>query len=199
MMHRAGTPPGMVAARMGLFGLVLGACLAHGSGQAQTGTKLKPGLWEHSYKLGSASGKLEAAMKEAQAALAQMPPEQRKMMEQMLAKQGMGLGADGQKLRLCLSPEDVARDEPPPAQDGCKQTSKRQGNTWTISFQCPARNGEGASSGNGTLTLKDPGNYEGRFTVTTSIDGKPEQMQMSTSGRWISADCGNLRRSSGRP
>lgn len=192
-LKRAGTTRGSAAGRMGLWSLVLGACLAYGTAGAQTGTKLKPGLWEHSYKMASASGKLEAAMKEAQAALAQMPPEQRKMMEQMLAKQGMGLGADGQKLRICLSPEDAARDEPPPAQDGCKQTSKRQGNTWNISFECPARDGQGASSGNGSMTLKDPGSYEGRFTITTSIDGKPEQMQMSTSGRWVSADCGALR------
>lgn len=172
---------------------ILLACIAAGAAWAQAPAKLKPGLWEHSYKLSSASGKMEAAMKEAQAAMAKMPPEQRKMMEQMLAQQGMSIGTDGQKLRVCLSPEDAERGEPPPTQEGCKQTSKREGNTWNISFQCPARDGEGASSGRGSMTLKNPGAYDGTFQLTMTVDGKPEQMQMSTQGRWLAADCGNLR------
>lgn len=178
-------------ARACLAWALLGATTLATPALAQT--RLKPGLWEHSMQMSSQSGQLEAAMKQAQAAMASMPPEQRKMMEQMMAKQGVGLDASGHKLRLCLTPEDVARDTVPAAQDGCTQTSQRSGNTWQVSFQCPARDGQPASSGSGSVTLQNPGAYTGQFKMQMQVDRKPEQMTLATQGRWLSADCGSVR------
>ena len=62
--------------------------------QAQPRT-LKPGLWEISNKMQSGSGEMEKAMAAAQKQMAAMPPEQRKMMQDMMAKQGVSLGAGG--------------------------------------------------------------------------------------------------------
>lgn len=163
------------------------------AGPALGQTKLKPGLWEHSFQMSSQSGQIEAAMKQAQAAMASMPPEQRKMMEQMMAKQGVGLDASGQKVRVCLTPEDVARDTVPAAQNGCTQTSQRSGNTWQVSFQCPARDGQPGSSGRGTVTLQSPDAYTGQFSMQMQQGQKAEQMNMSTQGRWLAADCGSVR------
>jgi hypothetical protein len=167
--------------------------LASAAAPAQAPTRLKPGLWEHSFNVGSQGGQLEAAMKEAQAAMANMPPEQRKMMEQMMAQQGVSLDASGQKVRICMTPEDVARDEIPEAQEGCTQRATRSGNTWTVTFQCPARDGEPASSGRGTVTLQGSTGYTGDFTINTQMNNKPEQVKMKTQGRWLSADCGNIK------
>ena len=119
----------MAAAALGL------ACAA---ALAQSPPRLQPGLWEHRIQMSSQSGEMEAAMKNAQAAMANMPAEQRKMMEQMMAKQGVAFDASGQSMRMCMTPEDVARDEIPAAQEGCTQTATRSGNTWTVSFRCPA-------------------------------------------------------------
>jgi hypothetical protein len=160
---------------------------------AQTPPRLKAGLWEHSFQMGSQGGQLEAAMKQAQAAMASMPPEQRKMMEQMMAKQGIGLDASGQKVRVCLTPEDVARDQPPAAQDGCTQSAQRSGNTWTVSFQCPGRNGAPPSSGRGTVTLQSPTAYSGQFAINTQVGQKSEQVNMTTQGRWVAAECGSIK------
>jgi len=160
---------------------------------AQPAPKLKPGLWEHSVQIADQGGQMAAAMKETQAAMAALPPEQRKMMQEMMAKQGIGLDASGQKLRLCMTPEDVARDEPPPAQDGCTQNARRQGNTWTVSFQCPGRDGDPPSSGRGTVTLQSPTAYSGQFTINTQVGQKTEVVNMANQGRWIAADCGNVR------
>ena len=167
--------------------------LASATTPAQAPTRLKPGLWEHSIQVGSQGGQLAAAMKEAQEAMANMPPEQRKMMEQMMAKQGVSLDASGQKVRICLTPEDVARDEIPAAQDGCTQKATRSGNTWTVTFQCPARDGQPATSGRGTVTMQGSTGYTGDFTMNTQVDKKPEQVTMKTQGRWVSADCGNIK------
>ena len=152
----------------------------------------KPGLWEINQKVGG-NPEMDKAMAEMQKQLAAMPPEQRKMMEQMMAKQGVGLDASGHKLRLCLTPEDVARDSVPAAQDGCTQTSQRSGNTWQVSFQCPARDGQPASSGSGSVTLQNPGAYTGQFKMQTQVGQKAEQMNLATQGRWLSADCGSVR------
>lgn len=168
--------------------------LASGTATAQTPTRLKPGLWEHSIQGGgSQGGQIAAAMKDAQKAMATMPPEQRRAMEQMMAQQGVSLDARGQTIRLCLTPEDVARDEIPVARDGCTQKAARNGDTWTMTFQCPARDGQAASSGRGTVTLQGASGYSGDFTMDTRVDGKPEQMAMKTQGRWISADCGAVK------
>jgi hypothetical protein len=152
-------------------------------------TQLRPGLWEHGYTMASKSGQVEAAMKQMQQSMASLPPEQRKMMEDMMAKQGVGLGAGGNTVRICLSKEDVERDQPP-QQAGCTQTAKRNGNVWQVAFQCK---GPPPSSGEGQVTLVSPTAYAGNFTLRTVHEGKPEQMQMSQTGKWLGTDCGKLR------
>lgn len=52
----------------------------------------KPGLWEITSKMSSPTNpQLAKQMEEAQKAIAAMPPEQRKQMEEMMTKQGMNM------------------------------------------------------------------------------------------------------------
>jgi hypothetical protein len=166
------------------------ALLASPLALAQAGPKLNPGLWEHAFTVKTQGGKMEKAMKEMQQALASMPPEQRRQMEAMMAKQGMGIGPQGNTVKVCMTKEDVERDQPPPAQDGCTQTAKRSGNVWTISFRCP---GPPPSTGDGTITIQGPTAYGGVINVTTEVQGKAERVEMSTSGKWLGANCGNIK------
>lgn len=166
---------------------------AGASATAQAPTRLKPGLWEHGFQASSQGGQLAAAMREAQKALANAPPEQRKLIEQMAAQQGVSLDAGGGKVRLCLTPEDVARDEIPAPGEGCTQTATRSGDTLTVNVQCPARDGQPASGGRGTVTLQGPTGYAGDFTMNGQVGGKPEQVTVKTQGRWLSADCGSVK------
>jgi hypothetical protein len=151
--------------------------------------KMSPGLWEHTVVMKSQSGRLEQAMKEMQANMASLPPEQRKMMQEMMGRQGVALGANGNSVKVCLSKQDVENDQIPPAQEGCTQTAKRSGNVWQISFQC---SGPPPSSGEGQVTLQGNAGYSGRFNVMTEIDDAPERVQMTTTGKWLSADCGKV-------
>src|SRR6478736_4257896 len=83
---------------------------------------MAPGLWEHSVKFKSQSGEMEKSKAEMQAEMAALPPDQRKMVEQMMAKKGMSFDAEGTTLRVCVTKEQAERMEPlPMSKEDCKQ------------------------------------------------------------------------------
>ena len=156
--------------------------------------KMAPGLWENSMSMKSGNAEADAAMAKMKDEMARMPPQQRKMMEDMMAKQGVSIGAAGQAItaRVCITPEMAAREEMPQQHEGdCKQTSKeRSGNTMRIKFACT---GQHASSGEGEYTFISDKQHKGRTVVNSMVDGKPRRMEMEHSGKWLAADCGNLK------
>ena len=157
--------------------------------------KMRPGLWEHSMSMKSQSGQMEAALGAAQRALASMPPAQRKQLEQMLAEQGLGLGsgAQDQTVEVCITPEQADLDHIP-QQDGCTQKVQRVGaSTIQVSFSCQGGQGQPATRGEGTVSFQSPTSYVGDFKIQTSINGKPEQIDMEHTGRWLSSECGAIR------
>ncbi len=154
---------------------------------------LKPGLWEINNKMQSSSGQMEKAMAESQKQMAALPPEQRKMMQDMMAKQGlsMGPGAGGNMaVKICMTKEMAERNELPAQQGDCKTTnSPRSGNTMKMSFACT----QPPSSGEGTVTFVSPEAYTMKMTMKSMMQGKPETMTMDGGGKWLSADCGNIK------
>jgi hypothetical protein len=164
-------------------------CAASLSALAADAPKLSPGLWEHGFTMKSRSGKLESAMSQMQKSMAALPPAQRQMMQDMMAKQGVALGDTGQSVKVCITPEQ-ARADRMPTQEGCTQTASRSGNTWSMRFECK---GNPPTSGHGQVTLESSKAYQGQFTVDTTLQGKPEQMLMNTRGKWLGDDCGNIR------
>jgi Protein of unknown function (DUF3617) len=160
------------------------------SASAQT---LKPGLWEVTNKMKSGSGDMEKAQAHMQAQIAKMPPEKRKMMEEMMAQHGMqmGAGAPGAMTgRLCMTKEMAERNDIPMQHGDCKTTKQqRSGNTMTFAFACT----NPPSSGEGVYTFVNPEAYTFQMTMNTSVHGKPETMAMDGSGKWLSGDCGKLK------
>jgi hypothetical protein len=156
--------------------------------------KLRPGLWEQTVAMKSQSGQMEAAMAQMHKSLANMPPAQRKQMEDMLAQQGVRMGAGGNSVRMCLSPEQADLGSIPP-QEGCTQKVQRTGgSTVSVTFSCKGRSGQPPTVGEGSLTFAGLMAYTGQFKVqTTTAQGQPEVLDMSQSGRWLAADCGGLK------
>jgi hypothetical protein len=155
--------------------------------------KLQPGLWEQTMTMKTGSGEMEAKMAQMQQQLANMPPEQRKMVEDMMAKQGMGMAGSGRNttIKMCVSPEQAERAEMPQQDGNCKQEMvERSGGTVRYRFSCT---GEHPTSGEGEYTMTNPSSYSGKATVLTQVKGKPEKIDMTTVGRWVSADCGNIK------
>ena len=154
---------------------------------------MKAGLWEYRGTLSSASGEMEAAMAEARAAMASMPPEQRRMMEQMMAARGMemSMGADNtQVMRMCVTEKEAEKFDIQSDPECQQDILERSGNRIKIRFSC---GGESQSKGEADITFSDGRSFSGTVTVHTVEDGQRETMTLQQEGRWLGADCGKLK------
>jgi hypothetical protein len=173
---------------------LLGAAALVLAASAASAQSMKPGLWEVTTKMKSSNGEMEKAMAEAQKQMAAMPPEQRKMMQEMMAKNGMSMGTGspggGISMKVCMTKEMVERSEVPPPQGDCKTTtSARSGNTTEMSYTCT----NPPSSGKGKFTFISNEAYTSQMTATSTGRGKPEQMDIDSAGKWLAADCGTIK------
>lgn len=174
-----------------LHPVLLAAALASGAFGA-TAQTLKPGLWEIHNTMTSSSGELEKVMTEAQKQLAGMPPDQRRMMEDMMAKQGVGMGAGAgtTAVKICMTPEMVERNDIATQQGNCQQTTApRSGNTMKFSFVCT----QPPSSGEGLVTFVSPLAYTLKMALNTTASGKPEKMKLDASARFLASECGHIK------
>ena len=153
---------------------------------------LKPGVWEMTNKMNSPQ--MDSAMAEMQKQLASMPPEQRKQMEEMMAKQGVRMGAPaaggGMSMQVCMTKEMVERNEVPAQQGDCKTTHQsRSGNTMKFGVACT----KPPSTGEGQVTFISPEAYSMKMVVTSESQGKPEKTNMESVGKWLGSDCGSIK------
>jgi len=154
----------------------------------------KPGLWEVQNKMGG-NPEMDKAMADMQKQLAAMPPEQRKMMQDMMAKQGGSMptpgAGGGMAMKVCITPEMAARNDMPTQTEGdCTTTvTSRSGNTMKMKFTCA----KPPSSGEGTYTFMGDTAYSMKMVMTSQHQGKPQNMTMEGQGKWLSADCGNVK------
>lgn len=144
--------------------------------------ELRPGLWEFTTQAQSGG----VALPDVQAMLAQMqnlPPQQREMMEQMLAKQGIAAGQKG--VRMCIS-EATAKGGNIPLQDpdsGCSnEITERSEGLWKFRFKCPNGEGEGETRFQSDTAFST--------TLNGNYNGKPGTLQSQAS--WVGGDCGGL-------
>lgn len=170
--------------------LALSLLVLTGGAQAQ---RLVPGLWETQMQMKSSNAEVNAGMARMQEQLAKMPPDQRKMMEAMMAKQGVSVGTGGKagSFRFCLGKEQAERGETPADAEGrCKRTSvEHSGKTTRFAFTCTNPPG----SGSGTITRVSDKAYTMQMNLQNDNKGKPETLEMQHDARWVAADCGALK------
>ena len=170
--------------------LLIAATLLAAAPLAAGAQSLKPGLWEIHHK--SDNPQMAGGMAEMRQQMAQMPPEQRKQMEAMLAQQGvkMAPGAGGATaMQVCLTKEMVERNDIP-MQDGCRVTQQqRSGSTMKMAYACT----NPPSSGEGQVTFNGPESYTSRMTVRSMAQGRSDTTTMESDGKWLKSDCGNVR------
>ncbi len=154
-----------------------------------------PGLWEYRSSMTSSDPKMQKGMAEAQKAMASMPPEQRRQMEQMLAAQGISIGAGSGgattvAVKACITPEQAARQELPAPGDNCThRITGRTANSLKFAIDCPAEK----ARGEGEVVFPNSRTYDGRFTMQQVEGGKTLQLESTIKARWLSADCGNVK------
>ena len=96
---------------------------------------IEPGLWE----MTSSNAIAGQNLPDVQALMANIPAEQRAMMEQMLSDRGISLGQNG-GVRVCLTEQQIAQNNIPlnDSQSGCQQTvTERSDSHWKFNFSCP--------------------------------------------------------------
>jgi hypothetical protein len=173
---------------------------------AASAQKLAPGLWEHTVQMKLQGGQADAGLARMQEQLARMSPEQRQQMEAMMAARGgggpgmaAGLGMMAGKpsvVKTCITPEQAARDEIPQAQGHCQQVSQeRSGKTIKFKFACQAEGpGSMAGTGEGQYTLLNDKALSGHMMFDgTARNGQAIRMDMEQTGRWLAADCGDVK------
>ena len=177
----------------GIAALLLATSAGYASAQ-----NMKPGLWEITSKMQDGTGEITAAMANAQKQMESLPPEQRKMMQDMMAKRGIQMGTSsggGVAIKICMTQEMVERNhvashQSSNSQNDCTQTnSPRSGNTMQFSFVCT----KPPSSGEGSFTFTSPEAYSTKMTSTHTVKGQPQKLDMQTDGRWLGGDCGNVK------
>ncbi|NBA97050.1 DUF3617 domain-containing protein [Pseudomonas sp. R5(2019)] len=167
--------------RLPLLVLVLAAPFA----QAQM---LQPGLWELTTSNMQVDGKALPDMNVILGQMQVLAPEQRAMMEQVLAKQGVTLAGKG--VRSCLTPEQVKSDNIPlqDPQSGCtQQITERTGNIWKFRFSCPK------AQGNGEATFLSDREFLTKVNGTFNATGVQQQGSMQTRAVWLGQDCGTVK------
>lgn len=175
-----------------LLRLTLLACAALGaqaSAQAQS-TAIKPGLWQVDSKMASPDAATDNAMSMVLQQLGNLPPDQRKQLESMAASRGMAMptvAADGAvRVTACVTPEMAARKQIPTGQPGdCKSRNTDIAGGMQVSFTCA----NPKSSGEGKVLFTGDQAFAMQLAVTTSARGAPEQVNVTSNGKWLGASC----------
>lgn len=143
--------------------------------------KMKPGLWEMTVK----SDMLKS--------MQSIPPAQ---LEE-LKKRGIKMPdmQDGAiKQKICVTKEMSEQNGKAPMQNspgGCQQKSnKRQGNTHIMEMACDNPNLKGTGTVKATYTEKS---LESTFDFKGIANRRPSIQHVETTGKWISADCGDIK------
>ncbi len=154
----------------------------------------RPGLWEMTQKMGG-NPQMDQAMAQMQQQMASMSPEQRKMMQDMLAKQGMAMpapaGGGGMAVKMCITPEMAAKQDLPVQTEGeCTTTvTSRSATVVKMNFVCK----NPPSTGEGTYTFQSDTAYTMKMLMKTTHQGKPQNVTLDGQGKWVAANCGNVK------
>lgn len=180
--------------------VVLSACmLAALPAQAQPAAG-KPGLWEVRTTKQVVNGQdmlgqMQAMQAQMAAAMKNMPPEQRKMMQAKMGQSGIDMQAGA--ARLCLTADHLAQQHPASAQipEGvsCEPHQiSRSGNTQHFATRCRQRDGSTIDVRGTSTTVSE---IEHRNEVTVKTTGGPRPGTMETAGtlKWLGADCGAVK------
>ena len=157
--------------------------LLAGAAHAQS---MRPGQWEMTNKMNTSNVETNQAMNAMLKQLANLPPDQRAKVEAMMAQNGATmpkLAADGGiSLSACITEEMARRQELPTGQQGnCKSNNQPVTGGMNVSFICT----NPASSGQGHLTFNSDTAFTMTMDVSSEARGKPEQMTIETTGRWL--------------
>jgi hypothetical protein len=152
---------------------------------------MSPGLWETTTSLKNPA--MNDAMAKMQEKMASMTPEQRAMVQQVMASHGGGITPAGNAFtaKNCVAKEQAAHGGVPQTDGRCQNTeTSRTGSSVKYAFSCT---GEHPMTGTGEFTMTSPTAYTMHSVSDTMVDGKPQHTEMDVAGKWLGADCGSVK------
>lgn len=170
---------------------VLALCLAAAAHAAPP--QIKPGLWEMQIQGGKGVGmpdpaEMQQAMQKMQAQLAQMPPEQRKMIEAQMGNMGVSMSGTG--IRICLTEDDIKREQIPVSDGKCTtKVVTRTASRWVADITCT----EPPTKGTAEVVFESAKAYRMSMNGTMLRDGKQQPYSMSTRMQHVASDCGKVK------
>jgi Protein of unknown function (DUF3617) len=184
---------------------------------------IQPGLWETSSKITGGVGETGQKMTQLQDQMANMTPEQRKAMAQMMSPEAQNARiAQTQKQMASMPPEQrKAMEQSMAAMQGMRMNADgstafkmcitkemiernqltRQEGKCTHSRAVSTGNTQKfsftctdpASSGEGSFTFQSATAYTGTLKINSLQNGKPQSMVVENVGKFLSADCGTVK------
>lgn len=151
---------------------------------------IKPGLWEVRTVELDADGKPKPPPE--QAAMANMPPELRARMAEMMKARGMPMMDESGAIKMCQSKEsmDSGKWQAISAQAGCTAdytlTSPR---SWKFHSSCPKLNAQS----DGEVEFTDAENYTTKVTSTAKVLGKTSTTTRVMKAHFLGANCGDIK------
>jgi hypothetical protein len=154
--------------------------------QAQTipTPPIKPGLWQVQMER-EVNGQKMPDMSER---LKNMPPEKRAQFEAMMKQHGVGMG--GASNQICYTKEMIEHSPWADTQTDCKPTfSSRTSSSWKWHTSC-SKSGYEAD---GEAVFINSENYTVKSTSVSKTGDKARNSITNMTGKWVSADCGDLK------
>jgi hypothetical protein len=167
------------------------ALLSAGTVATALAQGMSPGLWEVTTHL--KNGAMNAEMAKMQEKLAAMSPEQRAMVQQMMASRGVNMNpaANSITAKNCIAQDQAARSGLPQTDSHCQNTeTARSGSTVKYAFTCT---GDHPMTGTGEFTMSSPTAYAMHAVSDSMVEGKPQHVEMDIAGKWLGADCGGVK------
>ncbi|MGE0815703.1 MAG: DUF3617 domain-containing protein [Vicinamibacterales bacterium] len=171
--------------------LILAGLVAVSAGAAGPVPPIKAGLWEARMTTLDADGKPMPAP--GMEGLANMPPEMRARMEATLRARGASLPDASGAIKTCLTSDQLSSDrwQQQAADAGCTTTySSQTGSTWKWHSSCTGRF---AADADGETTFTGAEAYRTTVVSTSTIRGKRMTSTRIVEGKFLSADCGNIK------
>jgi hypothetical protein len=144
---------------------------------------LKPGLWEMTMK--------SDAMKD----MPKMTPQQMEQMRKMGANIPL-MQDGGMVMKMCVSKEMAERDQAPPqtSQNSSECKSKnfqKTGSNYSVDIVCNGSHLKGEGKAHGTFSGGE--SFHSVYDFKGTSGARPVTQHQETSGKWLGADCGNVK------
>jgi len=173
---------GVCAGLLGAMALLVAGIRAQGSSKPP----IKPGLWEIKRSSSELDGKKTPDVGET---LQSLPPQLRERVAAQMRSRGIDM-VDSKTSKMCVSAEILSNDTWLSGRQGCKTSFlSRTSSVWKWRSTCD----KPPSTAEGETRFKGDNSYTSVIDIKMVQDNQNHNAHMEMQGKWLGADCGDLK------